>query len=149
MLTKEDIGHLFSVMRASYGNQWPHKSDAVEVWLRMLGGYHKTDLDNAIRMAIQNHPNFPPSLGQFEALVSGPKPQRTTYLPPPDSPRNRKIANKTMLNVMMQTNGVESFTLKNMVLLKNALYKEWGEKVSKKDVKDLHDELMGLVGDQI
>lgn len=150
MLNTSDIGLLFASMQAIYGHSWAHKADAVPIWLRALGGFNRDDLTKALSEVASEYPDFPPTLGQFEKLLSGPNklPERpNTYLPAPKMDRRRIIANRVMMKVMVSSGGVSKVTLRNMVGLKNALADEWGEDVTQENVRDLCRQLMALVKD--
>ena len=150
MLNQADIGMLFASMQSMYGHSWAHKADAVPIWLRALGGFNREDLKRALAEASRKYPDYPPTLGQFEKLMSGPEkpaPRPNTYLPAPPTPRNKIIANRVMLNVMVNTSGVPDVTLRNMVGLKNALSDEWGVDVTLDDTRDLQRQLQALVRD--
>lgn len=68
-LQADDVGRLFAVMRASYGNRWPHGADDVPVWLAKLRGFSADGVMRAADRAIDFHTEFPPTIGQFAALV--------------------------------------------------------------------------------
>ena len=87
MLVSNDIGKLFAVLRAAYGHQWPHQSDAVPVWYAKLKLFRADQVMSAASKAIEEHPDFPPSLGQVIKIirsecVSNFLPRANTYLPP-------------------------------------------------------------------
>lgn len=124
MLIDKDIGRLFAIMQAAYGNQWTHKADAIPVWLRKLGGFSRGDVDNAANVAIERHKDYPPSLGQFTEIVAGPKPRANTYLPAPKSTKAKALINRILFKVLTDVGGVDKFQLKNLVELKNALLED-------------------------
>ena len=125
MLYKEDIGRLFAIMQAAYGNQWRQEADAIPVWLTKLGGFSRYDIDSAASIAIERHKKYPPSLGQFTEIVSGPRERANTYLPGPSMAQEMKWANRAMTYVLLKIGGVDSDTLKQMVSLKNALVEDF------------------------
>ena len=81
MLTDSDVGQLFAQMQAAYGHQWAHKSDAIPMWKRALGGFSANDVFNAVGKAVKVYPDFPPSLGQFAGMVE----YSTPALPGPNN----------------------------------------------------------------
>ncbi len=82
-LQTDTIGQLFSVMQAAYGHQWPHKADAIPVWQAKLADFDHQSIMAAAGKAIEQYPDFPPSLGQFIQILHADKPRITTYLPAP------------------------------------------------------------------
>ena len=87
MLVSSDIGKLFAVLRAAYGHQWPHQSDAIPVWHTKLKAFTADQVLSAASKAIEEHPDFPPSLGQIMKIVRSERlsdftPCANTYLPP-------------------------------------------------------------------
>lgn len=147
MLEMRDIGGLFSVFKAAYGHQWSQDADAAEVWLRKLGGYSRDEMTKAARLAVEKHRDYPPTLGQFEILITGVPmaPRPNTYLPAPQMSKARIVANNTMKHVLLKSGGVPPITLKNMVGLKNALADEWVEPITHENVTDLIGQLQALV----
>ena len=127
MLQSNDIGVLFATLQAAYGNSWPHKADAIPVWFRALGGFDRGAVQRAAAQAITDYPKFPPSLGQFIEIVSGPKQTRNTYLPSPQRPKALRIANYALLQVLVEKGGVDRHALRNMVAMKNALLEDFGD----------------------
>lgn len=124
MLTDNDIGRLFSVFAAAYGNQWKLQDDAAEVWLRKLGGFAPQGVMDAASVAIDQYPKHPPTLGQFTAIVVGPRKPGNTYLPPPSSTKARSLINRILLKTLTDIGGVDNAQLKKLVNLKNALLEE-------------------------
>jgi hypothetical protein len=142
-ISAQDIGQLFSVMRATYGHQWPHSSaEDAKVWLRRLGGFQRHEIIRASEQCPRQYPDHPPSLGQFESLVSVPK-RANTYLPAPKVSKAEQIANYVLLQVLVEVGGVSKFVLKNLVQLKNALRDEWTE-ISKENTEDMRRQLSAL-----
>ena len=87
MLLSNDIGKLFAVLRAAYGHQWPHQSDAVPVWHSKLKNFTVDQVMSGASRAIEEHPDFPPSLGQLTKIIRFESvgnflPSANTYLPP-------------------------------------------------------------------
>ena len=82
-LLTDDIGRLFAVFQAAYGHQWAHKADAIPVWQAKLDGFDLQSIMAAAGKAIEEHPNFPPSIGQLLQILMADRPGITTYLPPP------------------------------------------------------------------
>lgn len=142
MITAKDMGELFSVMRASYGHLWPYGPDDLAVWLKRLGGFKRHELIDATNQCPRKYPDHPPTLGQFEALVSMPK-RASTYLPAPSIGKDRQVGNYVLLQVLVSVGGVSKFTLKNLVELKNALLEEWSE-ISKENIEDMRQQLTAL-----
>lgn len=140
MITAKDMGELFSVMRASYGHLWPYGPDDLAVWLKRLGGFQRHELIDATNQCPRKYPDHPPTLGQFEALVSMPK-RASTYLTAPSIGKERQVANYVLLQVLVKVGGVSKFALKNLVDLKNALLEEWQE-ISKENIADMHSQLL-------
>lgn len=74
--------------------------------------------------------------------------------PAPSISRITAVGNLVMRKVLLSACGVDTFTLQNMVALKNALAEEFlaanqGEdKPTPEYVADVHDQLAGLVRDQ-
>lgn len=93
MLQTNDIGVLFATLQAAYGHQWPHNADAIPVWQTKLAGFEANEIMTAASIAIEKHPNFPPSIGQLIDIIKANKPRITTYLPPP--PFDEKNAEKS------------------------------------------------------
>jgi hypothetical protein len=143
MLTDSDIGQLFAQMQAAYGHQWAHKSDAMPMWKRALGGFQPKDVFNAVGIAVKQYPDFPPSLGQFTAIASGPPPRPNTYLPGPNVSRAQKVANHVLLQVLIGAQGVDKFVLENLVAMKNALVEEYPD-MTTDDVADVRSQLTAL-----
>lgn len=142
------IGELFAVMRGSYGHLWPHTSDDVPIWLRRLGGLTEQQIVAAADKAPSVYPNHPPSLGQFELLASAPKARPCTYLPPPQLPKHRGKANRTMLKVLLTAGGAKPYTLRTMQDLKNAIADDWPDTLERSHIYDLKKQLEGLIEDQ-
>ena len=84
MLQTDDIGVLFSAFQAAYGHQWAHRADAMAIWQGKLKNYDKSQVMAAASQAIEDHPNFPPSIGQFLGILKAGQPRAGTYLPAPD-----------------------------------------------------------------
>jgi hypothetical protein len=147
MIEAKDIGALFAVMRATYGHLWPHNSaEDVQVWLRKLGGFNRADITAAAERMTKAHPNHPPTLGQFEAAVSGPAPQANTYLPPPKPMSGTMaVANRTMTFVLMGSGGVKKLTLRAMIDLKNALVADYEGKNDAGFPRELANQLTELM----
>ena len=124
MITDSDIGQLFSIMRAAYGNTWPHQADAIPVWFTRFGGFNRDELFRAADAAIQKYPDFPPTLGQFDFIISGPPQRASTYLPAPQMSRQRKMVNKILMNVLMEVGGVDKRQLDQLVRFKNTMISE-------------------------
>ena len=87
MLHSNDIGKLFAVLRAAYGHQWPHQADAVPVWYSKLKIFTADQVMSAASKAIEEHPDFPTSLGQVIEIIRSEGvnsflPCANTYLPP-------------------------------------------------------------------
>lgn len=87
MLHSNDIGKLFAVLRSAYGHQWPHQSDAVPVWYAKLKMFTVVQVMSAASKAVEEHPDFPPSLGQVIKIirtedVNSLLTRASTYLPP-------------------------------------------------------------------
>ncbi len=83
MLQTDDIGKLFSTFQAAYGHQWPHRADAIPVWQAKLAGFDCAAIMSAAAKAIEQHPDFPPSVGQLIQILKADRPRITTYLPAP------------------------------------------------------------------
>ena len=93
MLQTNDVGILFATLQAAYGHSWAHKADAIPIWQEKLRGYSFDQVMRAASKAIDNYPNFPPSVGQLLEILKADNPRRvTTYLPPP--PFDEANANK-------------------------------------------------------
>jgi len=80
MLQTNDIGVLFATLQAAYGHQWAHKADAIPVWQAKLDGYTPPQIQAAASRAVEAHPDFPPSVGQFLEILRSNQPRATTYL---------------------------------------------------------------------
>ena len=146
MIEKKDIGALFAVMRATYGHLWPHNSpEDVQVWLRKLGGYNMPEITAAADRMTKDHPKHPPTLGQFEAAVSGPPQQANTYIEGPKMSGTMAVANRTMTYVVMGAGGVKKLTLRAMVELKNALVADYEGKKEENFPRILADQLTELM----
>ena len=96
MLQTDDIGVLFATLFAAYGNAWPHKADAIPVWQAKLNGYTKQQIMAAANRAIDEYQDFPPSIGQFLAVLRANTPRITTYLPPAFDQKNHDKALREM-----------------------------------------------------
>ena len=143
MLQSNDIGVLFATLQAAYGNAWPHKADAIPVWFRALGGFEKHDVQRATATAISQYPKFPPSLGQFIELVSGPPKRHSTYIAAPNRPKALRIANYALLQVLVERGGVSKRVLGGMVDLKNALLEDFAE-MDKANVSEMKRQLLAM-----
>ena len=96
-LQTDTIGQLFSVMQAAYGHQWPHKADAIPVWQAKLAAFDLQSIMSAAAKAIEQHPNFPPSVGQLIQILNADKPRTTTYaLPAPFDQANHDKSIRSM-----------------------------------------------------
>ena len=124
MLTDKDVAKLFAVMKSAYGSRWTQAPDAMQVWLRMLGGFKLRDVMTAAKRSIEQHPEFPPTLGQFAKMVELP-PRPNTFLPGPTIEDHQRWANRAMMHVLMKNNGTDKATLKQMIALKNALCEDF------------------------
>ena len=144
MIQAGDIGELFAIMRAAYGHQWPHGPDDIPVWLRKLGGFNRSQVMAAAARVPNEYQDYPPSLGQFEAMVGGPPKRANTYLPPPETDPKKRTANLVLLKCLVAAGGVDKFTLTNLVALKNALAEEWTE-VTQAAIDDMKRQLWALV----
>ena len=103
MLQTNDIGKLFATLQAAYGHQWAHKADAIPIWQTKLQNFSFPEVMSAASKAVEDHPNFPPSVGQFLAILKADKPRTATYLPaPPFDQQNhdKSIAYMNMLRNM-------------------------------------------------
>jgi hypothetical protein len=89
-----------------------------------LGGFNRDQLFRAADTATKNYPDFPPTLSQFDFIISGPPPRANTYLPAPQMSRQRKMVNRILLNVLMETGGVDDKQMQQLVQFKNALIEE-------------------------
>ena len=145
MITQDDIDRLFEVLKGAYANLWRPNDGDKDVWLRKLGGFTRKDILVAANIAIDRYKKYPPTLGQFTEIVSGPPKRANTYNAPNRLTNKKRIANLTMLNVIRGNGPVPPFTLNNMVKLKNALSDEWSDDITRENVKDLHSQLIGLV----
>jgi len=83
VLQTNDIGQLFATLQAAYGHQWAHKADAIPVWRAKLNNFSPRQIMAAASEAIERHPDFPPSVGQFLEVLRAGQPRPTNYLPPP------------------------------------------------------------------
>ena len=83
MLQTNDIGKLFATLQAAYGHQWAHKADAIPVWQTKLQNFSFPEIMSAASKAIETYTDFPPSVGQFLAILKADQPRTTTYLPAP------------------------------------------------------------------
>ena len=102
LLRSNDIGKLFAVLRSAYGHQWPHQSDAMPVWYAKLKAFTADQIMSAASKAIEEHPDFPPSLGQIIKIirsegVSNFIPHASTYLPP--QPYDKANAEKAWMHM--------------------------------------------------
>lgn len=78
-LATGDVGHLFAVMQANYGDRWRHGADAVPVWHTKLRVHSLRDVLAAADRSGNHYPEWPPTLGEFQALVR----ESTPKLPSP------------------------------------------------------------------
>lgn len=145
MLTTDDILSLFSAMRISYHGQWRQGGEAVESWRRALSGFDAPQIRRAADKCIDIHPNHPPSLAQFKALLRGALPRPTTYLPAPDTAPAVCAGNAAIYRILERHGGVDGSTLRTMIALKNALAEDWGsEPVSDEYYRDVASQLDAL-----
>ena len=127
MLTTHDIGTLFASMRAIYGHQWAHPSEAIPIWWSALKHFAEAELKQAVVASIERHPNFPPTLPQFLQILKPPPAQRcaNTYLPSPVTCTHTVLANRVMVAIIRKTLGVPDDTLTAMIQLKNTLIDDY------------------------
>lgn len=147
MITTHDIGNLFESMRIVYGSQWKHGPNAIGVWREALRKSNPDQIRQAANDCIAKYKDFPPTLPQFIGLVypDKMKPAPNTYLPPPPMARALAQANKVMLKVVVETCGMDTYTLKTMVGLKNALAEDLVGDVTQEWQDDLRAQLIALI----
>lgn len=145
MLATEDVEDLFTSMRTAYGGQWKHAQGAVRVWRNALSRFTPEDLRRASNTALHEYVNHPPTLPQFLKLVKPPE-RANTYLPAPTMTPAQVAGNKVLAVVLRNAGGVDNYTLKNLVGLKNALVEDCGEQVTEKLIDDLEQQLTALAG---
>lgn len=148
MLTTHDVATLFQSMRAVYGSQWSHQGpETVEVWRRTLHDFDGPEIMGAANRSLDFHKDYPPSLPQFKDLC---KLARRSSVPQISHQRDEitpaKItANRALLGIIRNINGVDRVTLKNLVGLKNALADEHGPGACTEEYVDsLCDQLEAL-----
>jgi len=144
MLLTNDVGILFATMQAAYGNQWPHKADAMPVWQEKLRRFTPEQVMKAANDAIDFYPDFPPSIGQLIIAINTQKPPVRTYLPAPKMALAMGMANRLLLQLLHNFHGVDRFTLDNMVKLKTALVEELDRKPDEEFLIDLENQLTAL-----
>lgn len=148
MLTSDDVINLFSAMRTAYGGQWKHGNEAVSVWRNALARFDANRIQQAMNEALGIYTDHPPTLPQFIAVCK-PRPVANTYLPAPQIPRARVVGNRVLMSVLMNTKGVDKFTLTNLVALKNALADEFlaanDDQPTEAYVRDMNKQLQALV----
>jgi len=122
----DDVGRLFSAMQANYGHRWPHRADAIPVWLHKLKGFTLPEVMRAADKAMDLYPSHPPTAAQFADVCRGHRPANT-YLPPPEIPQHVAQANHILFAVLLEHGAIEDkVTLMNMIALKNAVAVEYG-----------------------
>ena len=146
MLQTNDIGEIFSQLRAAYGNQWGHGADAIPVWQKGLYNVTREQAMAAVPAVIQRHTDFPPSLGQFLSACTAQRPRPSTYLPAPTrAHKYQGFLNHNMLRILIDVGGVNRHTLQNMIGLKNALAEENPDGFETDDqLKDFRKQLRDL-----
>jgi len=82
MLQTNDVGILFATMQAAYGHQWAHGADAMPVWQQKLESYTAHQVMQAASNAIEECPDYPPSLGKLIEILKTDQHSTTKYLPP-------------------------------------------------------------------
>lgn len=147
MLTTHDIGNLFKSMHSAYGWKWNHDPEDIPDWRKKLSGSSSRDITRASDKWQSRHPNEPPTLPQFVQVLHPPAlaPRPGTYRKAQFRPRAEKIANRILIKVILEVNGVDLLQLRNLVDLKNALVEELGDdRADKKFVEDMHAQLSAL-----
>ena len=140
-----------SEFAAALLESWAHKADAVPVWQAALNDFSRSQVMDALEQSIKRYQEYPPSLGQFMELCDplSRRPMPNTYLPAPEVSPAHRAAQLTMFNVLGLAGGVEKFTLKLMIDLKNALVVDHGDSHADQEfIDNLHGQLMGLVEKQ-
>lgn len=81
MLQTSEVGQLFAVMHGHYGRKWDHGADDIPIWQNKLKSYRFDDVMKAAMSVTDIYPEWPPSSGEFSALVRESQPA----LPAPES----------------------------------------------------------------
>jgi hypothetical protein len=80
MLQTNDIGILFSRLRAAYGYQWSQTADDIPVWQSKLKDYDAKQVEEATNRALDLHRDHPPSVGQFRNILDANKRRPNTMI---------------------------------------------------------------------
>lgn len=148
MILNEDIAKLFASMRAMYGGMWRHGAEVIPIWRSKLSHCSEEDIRRAVAKSMEHYKSRPPTLPQFIELTKRQE-STSTYLPPPPGISHAMRAlNVELLGVLQTYGGVDSFTLRQLVLLKNSLCEENGaETIPDEKLDDARRQFIAVIGE--